>query len=119
MLALDHVQISIPKNSEQQARQFYCQLLGLTEIEKPDNLKAGGGLWLELGAQQIHLGAEDFDDRANTKAHLAYRVENLASWRQKLQQAQIEFSEPVKIKHLDRLHLRDPFGNRIELLEYI
>ncbi|WAJ70413.1 VOC family protein [Catenovulum adriaticum] len=119
MLIIDHVQISIPKNSEPQARQFYCQLLGFTEIEKPDNLKAGGGLWLEAGTQQIHLGAEDFEHRANTKAHLAYRVENLVSWRRKLQQAHIEFSAPVNIKNLDRIHFRDPFGNRIELLEYL
>jgi catechol 2,3-dioxygenase-like lactoylglutathione lyase family enzyme len=34
--AIHHVQITIPRGAEDEARTFYCDLLGLPEIEKPD-----------------------------------------------------------------------------------
>jgi hypothetical protein len=40
-----------------------------------------GGLWLSLGDQQLHLGVEDGIDRARTRAHLAYEVDDLVYWR--------------------------------------
>ena len=38
-----HAQITIPKNTEKQAREFYCDFLGLTEIPKPESLLNRGG----------------------------------------------------------------------------
>ncbi len=43
ILSLHHVQITIPKDTEVAARTFYCDLLGLPEIEKPESLKNRGG----------------------------------------------------------------------------
>ena len=34
---INHVQLTIPRGSEEKARHFYCQTLGLPEIEKPVN----------------------------------------------------------------------------------
>lgn len=51
-----HVQITIPPGSEDQARAFYCDLLGLVEIEKPDPLAGRGGLWLMVGDQRFISG---------------------------------------------------------------
>jgi hypothetical protein len=39
LLAVDHVQITIPKGAEEQAQNFYCEFLGLQQIEKPENRK--------------------------------------------------------------------------------
>ncbi len=36
---IGHVQLAAPKNSEQQCRAFFGDILGMTEIEKPENLK--------------------------------------------------------------------------------
>ena len=36
---LHHVQITIPKETEEKAKNFYCGILGLQEIEKPELLK--------------------------------------------------------------------------------
>ena len=36
--AIHHVQITIPPGAEDQARAFYCGVLGLREIEKPASL---------------------------------------------------------------------------------
>ncbi|BBW96455.1 hypothetical protein GsuE55_12880 [Geobacillus subterraneus] len=41
---LDHVQICIPFGAEDEARAFYTDVLGFQEIEKPESLKANGGL---------------------------------------------------------------------------
>ena len=41
---LHHAQITIPNEAENAGRQFYCQVMGLLEIEKPDSLKNRGGI---------------------------------------------------------------------------
>ena len=48
ILRLHHAQVSIPSGSETEAREFYCGLFGLREIEKPANLRQRGGFWAEL-----------------------------------------------------------------------
>ena len=115
--ALHHVQISIPKGAEDEARAFYCGVLGLKEIPKPESLVGRGGFWLELGATQIHFGAEDGVERARTKGHAAYLVDDLEGWRQKLTHARCEVKDGIPIPRYDRFEFRDPFGNRVEFLE--
>jgi catechol 2,3-dioxygenase-like lactoylglutathione lyase family enzyme len=113
---IDHVQITIPTGQEQIARAFYCGVLGLPEIEKPDSLKGRGGLWVDVGGQALHIGTEDGIDRSLTKAHVAYRVEEIATWRTKLESAGCVILESVPIPGYDRFETRDPFGNRIEFI---
>ena len=36
---IDHVQICIPIGEEDRGREFYCGLLGFSEIEKPEALR--------------------------------------------------------------------------------
>jgi hypothetical protein len=70
---LDHVQVAAPPGCEAEARRFYGELLGLEEIAKPEPLRAAGGAWFSLGAQQLHVGvAEPFT--AAAKAHPALAV---------------------------------------------
>lgn len=115
--SLHHVQISIPVGAEDEARAFYCGVLELNEIPKPDSLAGRGGFWLELGDAQIHFGAEDGVDRSNTKGHAAYLVEDLDSWRRKLTGAGCALKEGIPIPGYDRFEFRDPFGNRVEFLQ--
>lgn len=114
-----HAQITIPKNAEQAGREFYCDFLGLKEIPKPESLQGRGGFWLEVGGFQIHVGTEPDFDRTKTKAHLAYQVADLAAWRAKLQEKEIEILNGVPIPGYDRFEFRDPFGNRVEFLQEI
>lgn len=117
ILAINHVQVSIPHGSEATAREFYCGLLGLAEIEKPESVKANGGLWLQLGNLQVHLGCEDNDHRAKTKSHIAYQVDDLQAWRERLNSAGYELFDNVPVPGFERFDLRDPFGNRIEIMQ--
>jgi catechol 2,3-dioxygenase-like lactoylglutathione lyase family enzyme len=113
---IDHVQISVPRGAEDEARRFYCDLLGLAEIEKPEALRGRGGLWLAAGALQVHIGTEDGAARDATKAHVAYRVDDVAAWRERLAQSGIDVIESIAIPGYDRFEFRDPFGNRVEMI---
>ena len=115
--AAHHAQISIPVGAEDQARSFYCGVLGLVEVPKPESLAGRGGFWLQLGDFQIHFGTENGVDRSRTKAHVAYLVEDVAGWRDKLSKAGCELKDGIPIPGYERFEFRDPFGNRVEFLE--
>jgi catechol 2,3-dioxygenase-like lactoylglutathione lyase family enzyme len=117
IIAIDHVQITVPKGAEMAAREFYCGLLGLAEIEKPAALKPRGGFWLSVGDRQVHVGVEDGVDRQATKAHVAYRVRDLEAWRRKLAAAGVAVEDGIQTPGQKRFEIRDPFGNRIEMVE--
>lgn len=118
IIGIHHAQITIPKGeaSEAQARNFYCDVLGLTEIEKPASLKARGGFWLQAGTLQIHVGTEDNVDRCRTKAHIAYEVKELDYFKKKLSAEGIQTEKGIPIPGYDRFEFRDPFGNRVEMI---
>jgi catechol 2,3-dioxygenase-like lactoylglutathione lyase family enzyme len=117
--AVHHAQVSIPIGAEDEARAFYCGVLGLKEVPKPESLAGRGGFWLELDGFQVHFGTEDGIDRARSKAHIAYRVDDLTTWREKLRAAGVEPLDGIPIPGYDRFEFRDPFGNRVEFLEQI
>jgi catechol 2,3-dioxygenase-like lactoylglutathione lyase family enzyme len=117
ILRLNHVQITIPSGREEEGRLFYCGVLGLAEIEKPESLAGRGGFWLQVGDMQLHVGTEEGVDRAKTKAHLAYQVSDLPSWREHLEREGVTMLDSVAIPGYDRFEIRDPFGNRIEFIQ--
>jgi len=117
ILRVQHAQITIPKGAEAEAREFYCEFLGLEEVAKPESLQGRGGFWMQIGAFQVHIGTEDDFDRSKTKAHIAYEVENLEGWREKLETRGVRILEGVPIPNYTRFEFRDPFGNRVEFLE--
>ncbi|WP_093054081.1 VOC family protein [Salipaludibacillus aurantiacus] len=114
---LHHAQITLPKGSEEEGRRFYCKVLGLPELEKPEILKGRGGFWLRVGNQEVHVGTEDGFDRLSTKAHLAYQVENITYWKKVLEKQNIKIIESVPIPGYERFEFRDPFGNRVEMIK--
>ena len=114
---INHVQITVPKGQEAEALTFYCDVLGLREIAKPESLAGRGGLWLEIGDQQIHIGTEAGFDRMTTKAHIAYEVADVAYWQARLEEHGAVIADSVPIPGFDRFETRDPFGNRIEFIQ--
>lgn len=119
IIGLHHAQITIPKGKEDEARAFYGEVLGLEEIEKPKSLKGRGGFWLRLGNQELHVGTEDGFDRTKTKAHIAYQVDDLTYWKDRLEGNGLEILSSIPIPNCERFECRDPFGNRLEMIQVI
>jgi len=117
IICLHHAQITVPAGQEAAAREFYCNVMGLSEIEKPKALQARGGLWLRVGDLQVHIGTETGGDRSATKSHLAYQVTDIAKWRDRLEKAGVKILDSVAIPGFERFEFRDPFGNRVELIQ--
>ena len=117
VLGLDHVQLAYPPGGEADARRFYGEILGFIEIEKPLDMQARGGMWWQAGPIQIHLGLEP-GMRASAKDAPALRVADLGSYIARLAAAGCEWKPGTEIPGVQRGHTRDPFGNRIELLQY-
>jgi len=113
--AIDHVQIAIPVGGEAQARPFYGELLGLTEVAKPAELAKRGGCWFE-GAVKVHLGVEQ-DFRANVKAHVAFEVDDVAGLAARASAAGYATKANDEIDGVERVFIFDPFGNRLEFLK--
>ncbi|PYB77345.1 VOC family protein [Rhizobium wuzhouense] len=118
LLALHHVQLAMPLGGEDRARGFYGEVLGLVEVQKPDNLARRGGCWFELGALRIHLGVEQ-DFRAARKAHPALLVDDLAELTARIEAAGYEVVSDESLEGFERRYVYDPFGNRIELMQTV
>jgi catechol 2,3-dioxygenase-like lactoylglutathione lyase family enzyme len=112
---LDHIQLCVPIGKEEEARAFYSGVLGLKEIEKPETLKANGGLWFEVADIQLHIGTEPFTE--NSKRHPAFEVIDLGTVKEYLRQKGVPIKEETAIPGCDRFSFLDPFNNRIEFLE--
>lgn len=116
IVAFDHVLLAIPPGAESQARAFYCELLGFTELPKPAALAGRGGLWLQSGAATLHLGVET-DFKPPQRAHPAFLVNDLDALEARLSSVGVELIHDVPLPGYRRVHLRDPFGNRLELMQ--
>ncbi|MEH7336795.1 VOC family protein [Neobacillus drentensis] len=115
---IDHVQLAGPKGCEEAAREFFGEILGLAEVEKPEELKKRGGVWFEFSTFQIHIGVEEPFAPAK-KAHPAFVVENIEDLKARLQEKQVDFTSDDNLPGASRIHVHDPFGNRMEFLEWV
>ena len=116
LIAIDHVQLAMPAGGEAKARTFYVALLGLEEITKPAALARRGGAWFTSGSVQVHLGVEEPFQPAR-KAHPAFRIRGLAELVRRCEAAGYPITREAPLPGQDRVHVADPFGNRIELIE--
>ncbi|MDQ0454960.1 VOC family protein [Rhizobium paknamense] len=116
LLGFHHVQLAMPAGEEARARAFYSAVLGLSEVEKPADLAGRGGCWFESGSLRVHLGVEA-DFRPARKAHPAFLVDDLARLERRVREGGYETATDVPLAGFTRLHVFDPFGNRIELIQ--
>jgi catechol 2,3-dioxygenase-like lactoylglutathione lyase family enzyme len=116
VVGLDHVQLGMPAGGEDAARGFYGEVLGLREVPKPAALASRGGCWFAGDAVAVHLGVER-DFLAASKAHPALLVMDLAAARDALTQAGVAIEDDDSGLAVRRCYVRDPFGNRIELVD--
>jgi catechol 2,3-dioxygenase-like lactoylglutathione lyase family enzyme len=101
-------------------RRFYVDGLGLTEVDKPEPLRARGGLWLREAGVELHLGVEE-PFRPARKAHPALVLDDAArldATGERLEALgfEVDHRERKTFPGYVRLHAFDGHGNRVELL---
>ncbi|KZZ85276.1 MULTISPECIES: VOC family protein [Bacillaceae] len=116
-IRIDHVQICVPYDSEEKAREFYLETLGFNEMSKPESLSKNGGFWCRAGEIEVHIGLEDMQ-LIRSKRHPAFEIANIETARNLLHEAGVIMNEEPPISGRDRFSFADPFGNRIEFLQY-
>ncbi|CAN1212882.1 Glyoxalase/bleomycin resistance protein/dioxygenase [Tumidithrix helvetica PCC 7403] len=117
--AIDHIQVTSTPELENAMRFFYSQVLGLPELPKPAGLQTLAGAWYQLGNTQVHIATEIETHNALTRRHIGFEVEDLEAFRQHVQSLKVEIiPDRQPIAGCDRFYLRDPGGNRIEILTY-
>lgn len=115
---IDHINISAPAELLLEIRNFYCDVLGLTEGFRPKLSRDGFWLYSE-GKPIIHL-IESLEHHRNEKQgffdHFALRATGLAKVLEKLNATGIEYKSSYKPEiNLSQLFFKDPSGTGVEL----
>jgi catechol 2,3-dioxygenase-like lactoylglutathione lyase family enzyme len=111
-----HVQLAMPPGGEADAEGFYAGVLAFDVVPKPGHLAMRGGRWFRAGSTELHLGVEE-GFTASVKAHPALRVRGLEALRRRIEAAGIPIEDDTQLDGHERWYVRDPFGNRLELIE--
>ena len=124
-MRLHHVQVSMPRDGEDEARRFYGDALGLQEMTKPPALAGRGGCWFRaedagVVVAEIHLGVEE-PFRPAYKAHPGLLCESLPELEATAARVErggypLSWAERDTFEGYIRFHARDGFGNRIEVM---
>ena len=114
--SIDHVQLAMPPGAEDQVREFYAGVLGLTEVPKPPDLAERGGAWFEGPSIKLHLGVEQ-EFRPARKAHVGFVVDDVADLVDLCRSENLETTEVRAVDGYLRAHVFDPLGNRLEFME--
>ena len=114
---IDHVQLAAPAGCEDAARRFFGDVLGMEEIEKPAALQKRGGVWFQCGNHQLHIGVDGGFAPAR-KAHPALHVRNIKSLKARIVRHGHQVKDDELLPAAERFYVDDPFGNRLEFLEW-
>ena len=113
--AVHHLSFTVPDLAE--ARAFWCDLLGFTDIPRPAFPFAGS--WLRGFGTEVHLlelpGQAVADGLNPGRNHVAFRVESLDAARGRLNDAGVEVLEGGA--GIRQMFVLSPGGNVIEFIE--
>ena len=119
ILSINHIQLVAEKDLVVQLRDFYCDVVGLTEGFRPVFERFGFWLYIE-DKDVLHLiTPKEGDGRSQQKSsfdHIAFKTADYQGVLQKLKSLNIPFEEkPIPGMTAHQIFLRDPAGNRVEL----
>ena len=128
---VDHLNVQVPPDREEEAVSFYRDLIGFKQLKKPDSLGPAGGHFCisENPWYELHVGiargtsSKDLDFENALRNHLAFQVDDLQEARKKFEKEGVEIIEAEasyskdRNFHQDRFFIRDPGGNLLEIME--
>jgi catechol-2,3-dioxygenase len=119
ILSINHIQLVAEKDLVLKLRDFYCDVVGLSEGFRPAFERFG--FWLYIGDKDVlHIiTPKEGDDRSPLKSsfdHVAFKTTHYQDVLIKLISLNIPFEEkPIPGMTSHQIFLRDPAGNRVEL----
>lgn len=117
-MRIEHINISAPMDLLTQVRDFYIELLGLTQGFRPQSTIRG--FWLYSGEQAlIHLAEsnEHFaSERQGYLDHIAFQTTGLKDLVAMLNMHKIPFTHDYFPEiHMTQLFFKDPAGTGVEI----
>ncbi len=116
VLIADIHHVSLNVTDTERALAFYRDVLGMTELSRPDF--PFGGAWLEAGAgRQVHLIEAEVP--ADVGQHVAFRVESIDEVIGELRSAGVDIDDARAVgdSGLRQAFAADPDGNRVEFTQ--
>lgn len=115
--SVHHVNVTVPRALEAEAKHFYGVVMGLKEVPKPS--PGRGGAWYQLGDVQLHLSIEEvLGENCTSKRHVCYTVSDLAEAEERFRRAGVEvLPDDMPVPGWSRFYVRDPGGNRLEIAQ--
>jgi catechol 2,3-dioxygenase-like lactoylglutathione lyase family enzyme len=104
-------------------REFYREVLGLRDVGEPGELAAtfrldDGGMLLFFAPQLSSQPGRGVPSHGAMGAgHIAFSVDKLDEWRERLRAAGVGVEQEVEWNGGRSIYLRDPAGNSVELVE--
>lgn len=111
----DHIHVCVPTERLQEAYTFYTDVLGFAEVHRPVEL-GDERYWFCAGQIELHIGVEA--PLPLTIRHTAFEVTDIDASRQHLLAHGVNIQEQRALPGRRRFSFTDPFGNRMELLQY-
>ena len=115
VIALHHVNITVPPESEQETKEFYGAVLQLKQLPKPRGSRPSGA-WYEIGGCQLHLSVEAKQQSTRSSGHVCLAVADLETAARRFREAGAEIiADPRPQEGTSRFYVRDPGGNLLEI----
>lgn len=115
--ALHHVNVTVPPELEEAAKDFYGRVLGLQQVPKPKASRQSGA-WYQIGTNQLHLSVENENHGPLSSRHLCFAVADLPAAETRFREAGVEIiPDPRPVEGTPRFYVRDPGGNMLEIVQ--
>jgi catechol 2,3-dioxygenase-like lactoylglutathione lyase family enzyme len=119
VVGLHHVNVTVPLESEQQAKRFYGDVLGLKQVPKPSGSRPSGA-WYQIGVNQLHLSVESEDRGPLSSRHVCFAVSDLKATESRFREAGVDIiPDPRPVEGTSRFYVRDPGGNMLEIVQSV
>jgi len=116
VIALHHVNVTVPADLEAASRDFYGSVLGLEEVPKPKGTRPSGA-WYQIGPNQLHLSVEHDASGPLSSRHVCFTVADLKATEERFRKAGVEIIPDSRpIERTSRFYVRDPAGNMLEIV---
>lgn len=114
-IALDHVNVTTPKELEEEVVTWYRETLGLEQLDKPEGTH-NAGAWFRAGDHEVHISHDEHNPPR--VAHFGIVVDNYGAVIEQLRAAGCHIEQASEIPGRHRFFTRDPAGNSIEIMSF-